>query len=195
MKFLIFLITLSSVTAMAQTNPPWNDKLIKPSEIIVFNSAVLSSGNLGSRSGADALCAAAKPSSLSCPTAVHALLSVSSHDSIAKMPANYGFSNSTPLKLQNGTEVASSFAEVLVGNSVFNTDVLSSLLGHDYFMTGSNYNGTLSKNNCNGWTSSAAKDSFDAIDPGNESLYPETGTCNNARIGNVIPVVLLCFCY
>jgi len=159
-------------------------------------------GNLGGRSGADAKCAGAKPAGLSCPNGNHALLSFSATDQVKDMPANYGFSDTLPVKVWDGTKinatVLSAWSGMLSGGTfgLFSPALSTAfgLGGVPYFATGSDINGNVSANNCSGFTS--ATGIIDDVDMTNGTFMPEgTGDCATFLSGLGASEFLICVCY
>jgi hypothetical protein len=113
-------------------------------------------GNLGGRSGADALCVTAKAASfasLAC-THVRAFLSVNLADEIRDMPINYSVPTNLPVKRPNGTVIDSSFPSLLAGGIMSSA---APFLGRDSFWGGSTEDGSLLQT-CGGWTISDGSD-------------------------------------
>ena len=115
------------------------------------------SGNLGGRSGADAIITANLPSSLSNVT-IHALISIDETDCIANMPVTFNFPANVPIYGPDGvTLIADNWADLLDGSIKVTLEDAGVLGSSSSFWTGSYTNGTLVLNShCNNWTSSNA---------------------------------------
>jgi hypothetical protein len=133
--------------------------LAKP-KLILYNAGT-HNGNLGGRSGADALCDASgnKPDGV---TNVHAFLSVDATDQIKDLPATYGYSTQSSIYGPDGkSKIADNWAQ-FIGfgpGEVLNMDLKDAgvLPDSTQFLTGSNANGTEDPGwTCTGWTSSAS---------------------------------------
>jgi hypothetical protein len=126
-----------------------------PKKIFLYGTSSTYDGNLGGRSGADAICAADanKPSSVKTS---HALISVSNSDAVDDMPVNYTFPGNVKIVGPDGvTVVANSWPDLLDGSietSLTDAGVLPIGKKGSAWWSGSDANGELSSNNCTGWT-------------------------------------------
>jgi hypothetical protein len=134
----VMYTTVSKVPSVSTTN------------IILYGSGTASGGNLGGRSGANALCSANKPAGY---TNYAAFLSVSGSDSIAGRQAFSGLDTARNVRSTNGTLIANNWSDLLDG--AISTSLLAagiSVPSH-YWWSGSNADGTVGLT-CSGWTSS-----------------------------------------
>lgn len=83
------------------------------SDMIVFQGPS-HDANLGGRTGADALCAGARPSGVT-HTKIRALISISATDQIVDMPTNYAVATNRPLLGTNATVLANDWTDLLDG--------------------------------------------------------------------------------
>lgn len=119
--------------------------------IILYNAGGSGfDGNMGGRAGADALCQVSgnRPAGYA---NFRAFLSVNAGDEIRDMPGNYGVPTNRPIAGPNGTVIANDWADLLDGT----IDVSLGAAGLPTagpFWSGGNADGSLSANNCNGWT-------------------------------------------
>lgn len=135
-------------------------------------------GSMGGRSGADAICAAQRPTSV-CPSAttnsIHAMLSFSSSDMIKNMQTTtfnavgagnpIAMSSTAAIKTSNGTQIASNFSSLLSNGSSVNIatalSISASLSGYGYW-TGATSDGGYTSSvggydpTCTGWTSATS---------------------------------------
>ena len=179
-----------------------------------FNGAVLP--NFGGRVGADSLCqtiAASPGGALTCPTGVHAFLSVDAADQLKDMPTHYGVPIDEPIVAWfAGGTIASDWSH-LFG---FTPDAgqLQDSLGHTgvmwdgaYWFSGSDTNGAFTSDNetCNNWTStsvvlspSMGYSSFTSYqwlqENGGEPDYYNPGASGPNDECNQVHV-LVCICY
>ena len=132
-----------------------NIGIIHVQPLLVLYEAGVTTGNIGSRSAADALCAANLPSGY---TNYRAFIGYSSADSIANIPANYGFSSSVAIQSPSGKYVANNWADLMDGSisdRLQQLDVVSS--GNVAWWSGveasdGSFIDGVTKN-CNNWTS------------------------------------------
>lgn len=126
----------------------------RPEKLYLFGTAVGYTGDLDGRTGADAKCLtdANMPADA---TVAYAFISVTENDCIANMPANYNFPADIPIVAPDGvTVIADNWADLLDGD-------IDVSLGIDKVLpeskdaiwwSGSDLDGTLNADNCNGWT-------------------------------------------
>jgi hypothetical protein len=129
------------------------------SRVVLYGeSSTFRNGNLGGRSGADALCSA----SLNRPTGlvqVRAFLSVSAGDQIADFVTKYGVPGGLAIESPRGAVLAGNFTRLLGGSISLTlrqagvTDLTAAV------WSGSESNGAAAPDTCNGWTSALAGDS------------------------------------
>jgi hypothetical protein len=136
--------------------------------IYLFRSNSTTTGNLGGRAGADAICwdtYASKYALLEVRN-VRAFLNVSVYDTIREMPENHGIPADAPVVAMNSTTgapgpfLATSWDDLLDGS------ISKNLFSAGLFTGGANYwtgdisgygtTGLDGDLNCNGWTSSSA---------------------------------------
>jgi hypothetical protein len=118
--------------------------------LYLYPTYVWRKGDLGGRSGADAICNADKSQfpTLTC-THVRAFLSVNDADEIRDMPGNYGVPTNAPVKRPDGATIDSSFAALLDGNVL--VPVGPTLTNAFQIWSGSTSAGAALQT-CNGWT-------------------------------------------
>ena len=130
-------------------------------EIVMYSVNSGSVGNLGGRSGADALCNSGKPDALSHLAQVHAFLSVSSSDTIKDMPENYNVHAGATIRGPNGNAIASHWDDLLDGailTSLQSAGVenVTGFIDVVRWWSGSEPDGLLTTDHCIGWTQNAA---------------------------------------
>ena len=168
----------------------WNFLSITPAPVIY--SAGAYNGNLGGRSGADALCTATanKPNNFS---HYRAFLSVTADDEIRDMPANYGVSTDLPIMSSNSTLLANNWTDLLDGNLVTSLTNAGVLPNNSVWWSGSHTDGSLlSFYECGGWTISSTSRSGE-IGISTESnaywIYGYNAMCSDST------TMLLCLAY
>jgi hypothetical protein len=150
---------------------------------VLYATASSYDGALGSRSGADAACAAHKPAKLTCST-LHAFISVGTptsgssvcgaeDDELRDMPSNYGYDAGKPLYFFHSGDgrlrkFASSWSDALDSGpgtliDITVADGTGSFPGMAAFWTGSYNNGAVAQDcggdwnySCLGWTTTAS---------------------------------------
>jgi hypothetical protein len=138
-------------------------------------------GALGGRAGANALCTAAAPNFSFPKTNVVALISVSAGDQIRDFPALYGVPSDRPIVGPTGLRIADNWADLLDGTtalSMAGAGVLDP--GGAFWLTGSNFDGTVSVHTCTNWTSpNGFLDGEYGYDMYNDTRFIDTGasTC------------------
>jgi hypothetical protein len=124
-----------------------------PAAIYIYSAGQQPNGNLGGRTGADAICAAANPTA---GTTVHAFLSVDSSDQITDLvpPA---YQTGISVVDGGGANIISTDWASLWDGSIDMTLSAASVLGVGLeWWNGSNADGTSNSNNCSGWTSGSS---------------------------------------
>jgi len=136
-----------------------------PPVIVMFSAGQPGSGDLrtlGSgadgREGADNLCVAAVPASVTTSN-VRAFISVTSADEIRDMPTNYGIPTDLPIISPTGKTVANDWVDLFdhavtpLPDTLDNLDVTDPTDGGTRWMSGSSDNGGIAGAlNCNDWT-------------------------------------------
>lgn len=126
--------------------------------IILYSTGTGHTGNLGGRTGADALCEGNKPAGYA---NWRAFLSVNADDEIRNMPGNYGIPTGIPIKGPNGAQIASNWADLLDGTiavTLIDAGVASVNGLSGEWWSGSYWNGSLAlgtqgqPGTCNSWT-------------------------------------------
>lgn len=124
----------------------------------IYLTATLTTGGMGGRAGADALCVANKPSGLSCAN-IHAFLSVNESDEIRDMDGEYGYDSDAPIYWWNDTndkyvKFADRWTDMLDDTISVSQGDGTGDLTNPY--SGSYYDGSinLDKGNCDNFTSS-----------------------------------------
>ncbi len=136
------------------TNGAWH-KVMVELDPVLFETPE-HDGNLGGRSGADAICATStnKPNGYS---KYRAFLSFDSSDEIRDMPSNYGVPTDVQIISKTGSVLANNWADLLDGSinqSLQGAGVMVNTAWSWY--SGSNADGSITANNCSGWTSTTA---------------------------------------
>lgn len=133
-----------------------------PTKIYLYFATSVHDGNLkgsypDARTGADFI-TAYRPLSLAGKT-THAFISISPTDSIADMPARFGFPNNIPIvsAIDDTKIIADNWNDLLDGSIKMNFHDALGLDKLDTWWSGSNTNGTYddSSDNCSGWTSNS----------------------------------------
>lgn len=135
-------------------NVTGEDFSINPAgSVILFLTPDTHSGDLGGRSGADRICSAGTPPICAGSSSVHAVISVSSSDTVALMPTNFGLPASTPVRGVNGNVLAvHGWADMF---PTLDTRPYGNV-GESYWTGATADGGFVSGNACNGWTSSSS---------------------------------------
>ena len=129
-----------------------------PTRIYIY-PAVKNDGNIkgsysDARTGADFI-AANRPLSLAGKT-VHAFISISSTDCIAKMPGYFGFPDNIPIVMATDDTkiIADNWSDLLDGSIKMSLSDAFGWTGNYGWWSGSNTDGTydVSSDNCSGWT-------------------------------------------
>lgn len=123
--------------------------------IVMFESTA-TDGNLGGRSGADAICAGSTPALPSDYDSIRALVSFSGTDEIADMPSLYSVPTTVMVESTVSGVVASNWADLLDGtidDTLNGTEVVADTSSK--YWTGSDENGVLDTDNCSGWTTAS----------------------------------------
>ncbi len=147
------------------------------SALLYLFASATHNGNLGGRSGADAICDSTRNASYSsiCTSSshVHAVLSTSSLDTMAAMQTTYGFSSSAAIWDIASTYLMNSNWSDLIsrgpcsggnggGGSTCGSQAIGTVLSIGNFWTGSNSAGALASRNCSAWTTGSSTPSGDA---------------------------------
>ena len=166
---------------------------------VVVNSAIVDvfnggtyTGNLGGRAGADALCVAAKPVSVGNPN-VRALISISSTDTIAGMPANLGVTNNIPLIFIGGHLIAKDWSDLLDGS--INEALTSGGVPAGRWWSGSESdagNALPTTATCNGFTDGVAT-GFGNFGDTNSTGAGWMGSASSADCSNTYTLVCLAY--
>ncbi len=109
--------------------------------------------DLSGRPGADAMC---RDALIQYPHVraghVHAFISVNPTDEIRDMPFNYGLPTNRPIVGLGNIKIADDWADLLDGNIQTSLIAAGILTTANWWYTGSNADGSLHPNNCEGWT-------------------------------------------
>ena len=162
--------------------------------ITVFATPSSFDGNLGGRIGADDACAA-NVGVLSCPSAIHALITIDHDDSVANLPTTAHVPTNEVLQSPSGITIASNWADLLDGSLTHSFGVagLFDVNSSTDWWSGSNSDGTPSNQRCNDWTYDSVTPTFKG-EIGVSSAFNSTwitagaSTCNNT-------FALICLCY
>ena len=143
------------------------ERIPKPANSVVFfDSKEFSGGNLGGRTGADAICLSSIDNESismfnnSC-NSVRAFISVDSNDEIRDIPSNYSVPTNVPLRGLNGWKFAENWGKLFASTTTelkeqFFRPPAPNLFGSTNlaYWSGSNWNGSVTSTTCNAWTSS-----------------------------------------
>ncbi len=126
-----------------------------PQAIYIYDAGMVT-GNLGGRAGADALCQAAAPPPFPITT-VRAFISVSTTDRISSLvPSAY---QGLPVYDYSGVNlISTSWTALWDGTIDMTLSAAGVLPGGLEWWTGSNIDGSLNAENCQGWTTDLAPD-------------------------------------
>lgn len=169
------------------------------STLFLFGTAGIHQGDVrngmaSARDGADSLCAATR-GTLTFPdngcTQVRAVISLTTADSIANMPGNYGVPTNRSINGPNNFVIASDWNTLIAGtsgNSLSNGAVMpAATTWWSFSTTGGNFDGT---NNCSGGT----------INTSINGAAGDSSTTGNTWLAGTSPICstsakLLCVCY
>lgn len=162
----------------------------EPTDIYMFSTDT-HNGNLGGRSGADALCSAKRSSSYSTLPGnnVRAFISINASDEISDMPANYGVYINKPIKSHNGDIIANNWTDLLDGSITLSLS--DSNISNSIWWSGSNEYGNVHSPNCEGFTtnSDVVNGTFgDATTINSMWMNSSFFSCSN-------PIAVLCICW
>lgn len=150
-------------------------------------------GDLGGRTGADALCGSAYSgvSSLGCNTStIRAFVTVGGDDEIRDMHLKYGVLNDVPVRGPNGELIDQDFPSLLDGGILRNLNTAG--LGMGLFWTGADNDGGTAPLNghCSGWTISSGFPNGGALGSDNKTngyLADSAWNCSESA-----PILCLC---
>jgi hypothetical protein len=148
---------------------------------------------IGGRSGADQICTAARPASItSTATNVHALLSVDSSDTIANMPTNYGLYSDSIVISPTSVILANNWADLLNG-TISTTLVDAHVTSASFWYSGANSDGTFNANNCSGWSATSGSPSRGAY--GQTDLTTSSWISAGTAVCGLSTYHVLCLAY
>jgi hypothetical protein len=157
--------------------------------VLYRESSTTRNGNLGGRSGADALCRASinRPAGL---VQVHAFLSISSSDQIADFPTLYGVPSGQAIESLGGAVLARNFTSMLgsLSLSVLATGVLPTVSA---FWSGTTTGGLVSTNTCSGFTSASSS----RLGQVGISTLTDNGWLGSSQNNCLLPISFLCIAY
>ena len=146
---------------------------------------------MGGRAGADAICAASSALPVGCQGSA-AFISIDATQEIRDLPGNNPLLDSSDRIVgPNGVQIADDWADLLDG-TIDNTLLSANAISDTYFQfhSGSNSDGSVTSNNCNGYTTFSAS-MMSSIGLGNRTdwtwMGSSTMSCASGR--------LLCLCY
>ena len=204
------MITSGTVAAARIDNLSGSTITIDPGSLVLFGTPSKFDGNLGGRSGADAICLTYVDnesfSMINSCSNVRAVISVSATDEIRDMASNYSIPTNRKIRGRNGIFLGDGWDNVTGGTgATYGLEYPLSAgvpelqieysIYHRYW-TGSDTDASLKSNNCNGWTTNASS-SAGEIGTGEKQPYIsgmrsfiDAGdhTCN-------YKLRLLCVCY
>lgn len=168
-----------------------------PAKMVMYSSDYGIDGFVGFnaadvRTHADSICRYSSKLPDGCGTP-HAFISISSSDTIASMPANFGFSDTLQVVSATNIEIASNWTDIVGGLGVAGltnnlTDAGVTTTG---WWSGSDLNGGLSASSCSGWTSRAAMGTVGAADSVGIFISDVSTSCDKAMHEDY---KLLCLC-
>ena len=176
---------------------------IDPDSIVFFATHKIYTGNLGGRSGADAICLSnmdTKTISMvnhSCSN-VRAVISIDANDEIRDMATNYSIPTNVDIRGSSGTRLGTSWDNYTsgtmpeaIGIAIRGVDLTSS--SSYRFWSGSNASGALENNHCSNFSSAASSDGG-SYSVGHVPGDGSVGVTNsNQQCNNTYK--LLCICY
>ncbi len=149
----------------------------------IYRTSALYNGNLGSRSGADSKCNSDSNKPTDIVGNAWAFLSINSNDEVVDFPSTKSLLPELPFYWKNGAStlyMAQNFADILDG-SIANT-AESAGYSSGGAWTGSNSNGTLRSDNCNGFTDSSNYYGSGGVSYANDLLYYwQNWYCTNSK--------------
>lgn len=164
---------------------------VPPPSYVTLYFGDTSTGNIGPRSSADALCIANLPFGF---TNYHAFIGYSASDSIANFPTNYGVPINTPIQSVTNTIIANDWADLMDGSIAVALDVAGVSPTYNWWSGVENADGTHIDGttfDCNDWTSNS-----NAVG-GNEGFR---STVNSTWMDGFVaacdqPIAVLCVAY
>jgi len=164
-----------------------------PGRVVFFSDAAARQPLFASRSAADAICngmSGAYP--VDChASAAHAVLCMSSSDTVANMPSNYGFSAALRSTVgTSATTVATSWTNLLTG--AFSNSLSAAGLGSVQYWTGCNTDGSeQTAHDCGTWAqTSSSFDGYIGSSSSASTAWIDTGTAQKCNVDSA----LLCMC-
>ncbi|MCC7460609.1 MAG: hypothetical protein IT286_04820 [Proteobacteria bacterium] len=160
---------------------------------ILIYSTPVADGDFGGRAGADSLCDTEQPGG-DTHSNVRAFISVDASDEIVDLVTNYSVPTNAPFMSQNGDVVLNDWTDLMdPTNNIALT--LAGVVNTTFWWSGSNANGSVAADTCDGWTDNtmmfngAVALSGDA----NTWMFDTTSTCD----GGFIPgqMSLVCISY
>ena len=168
------------------SNGAWKPVLLG-ADLILYSLGDPHDGNLGGRSGGDALCAAStnKPSGYE---NYRVFISVNAADEIRDMPSNYAVPTNMRIVSKNGTIVADNWADLLDG-SIDVTLRSAGVTSRDYWRSGSQAGGAVvTGGSCAEWTRSTGSIAYlgspDYTD--DRWFYNNHDDCTNNSLSDVL---------
>jgi hypothetical protein len=155
----------------------------KPTMLMLYNAGT-PDGNLGGRTGADAICNASgnMPAGVK---KVHAFISMSASDQISDMPANYGYQANLAIYGPDGTSmIANNWADMLDGSIAMSLDAAGILPAASTWLNGTNGSGNWAGlvSSCQSFVSNNGSDfSFVGLSNNTDSTWMTAGsvTCSD----------------
>ena len=159
-----------------------SDSKIYGDTIVFYPTKTLHTGNLGGRSGADTKCVTAKKHWLLAKVKSNfkALISVSSSDEIRDMVANYNVPSSAPIISPFNSVISDNFSDLIDGT--ITTKIEKHFISIEkYAFTGSNNDGSITSNHCDGWTSTSGSATHSDFTSASKTFSDSSTSCSGEK--------------
>ena len=159
-----------------------SDSKIYGDTIVFYPTKTLHTGNLGGRSGADTKCVTAKKHWLLAKVKSNfkALISVSSSDEIRDMVANYNVPSSAPIISPFNSVISDNFSDLIDGT--ITTKIEKHFISIEkYAFTGSNNDGSITSNHCDGWTSTSGSATHSDFTSASKTFSDSSTSCSDEK--------------
>ena len=159
-----------------------SDSKIYGDTIVFYPTKTLHTGNLGGRSGADTKCVTAKKHWLLAKVKSNfkALISVSSSDEIRDMVANYNVPSSAPIISPFNSVISDNFCDLIDGT--ITTKIEKHFISIEkYAFTGSNNDGSITSNHCDGWTSTSGSATHSDFTSASKTFSDSSTSCSGEK--------------
>ncbi len=147
-------VAAAAIVSIMLPSPAAAQSVVAPAPIVLYDAGGTYNGNLGGRSGADAICAGSGNRPAGYANA-RAFISVSGTDEVRDMPGNYGVPTTVPIVGGDGTtQLAPNWVGLLDGNIGASLGAAGSGNGASFiWWTGSDPSGAVQgADMCAGWT-------------------------------------------